>query len=169
MKRSDFYSALAGALLIIFLISGCNNKTNEPKEEKQEATPEATFDLKTAKTEIIDANTEFSKLYAARDSVELAKLYTEDAKFMMHGSPAVEGRENIQSVMSGIMNSGISKVDLRTINVWGTEDLVIEEGELTMYREGVEVDQGKYIVLWKKVDGEWHLFRDIFNSDMASQ
>ncbi|MCM8568601.1 DUF4440 domain-containing protein [Gramella jeungdoensis] len=168
MKSSAFYLALAAALVLTFSIS-CNDRANEPKEkEEMEAkTPKDTFNLKTAKTEIVDANTRFSELYAAKDSVGLAKLYTEDAKFMMEGSPAIMGRENIQSTMASIMNSGIEKVELRTINVWGTKDLVAEEGELTLYKKGVEVDRGKYIVLWKKVDGEWHLFRDIFNSDLS--
>ena len=32
--------------------------------------------------------------------------------------------------------------------------------------KGVVFDKGKFIVLWKNVDGKWKLFRDIFNSDM---
>jgi len=28
------------------------------------------------------------------------------------------------------------------------------------------LDKGKYIVIWKKVDGEWKYYRDIFNSDL---
>ncbi|MDX1542951.1 MAG: DUF4440 domain-containing protein [Christiangramia sp.] len=171
MRKSAFYLALAVAVVINFSLSSCNDRAEKNKEdEKMEAsTPKDTFDLKTAKKEIIDANTEYSRLYAAKDSVGLAKLYTEDAKFMMNGSPAIKGRKNIQSTMAGIMNSGIARVDLRTIDVWGSEGLVTEEGEVSLYKDGVEVDRGKYLVLWKKEDGKWHLFRDIFNSNMSPQ
>lgn len=170
MKRSVFYSAFAGALFILS-VSACDDRAKEPREdEKMEATVKKdTFDLETAKKEIIDANTEFARLYAEGDSAAVANLYTQDAKFMMSGSPAIQGKKNIQSAMAGIMNSGVEKVDLRTIEVWGKKDLVVEEGELTLYREGVEVDRGKYIVLWKKENGEWHLFRDIFNSDLSPE
>ncbi|TBW29993.1 SgcJ/EcaC family oxidoreductase [Gramella sp. KN1008] len=169
MKRSAFYSVLAGALLILS-VSACNNKVNEPeeKEEMEATTPKDTFSLEKAKTEIIDANSEFASLFNEGDSTGVANLYTDDAKFMMEGSPAITGRENIQSAIAGIKNSGISRVDLRTIEVWGDEDMVVEEGELTLYREGVEVDRGKYMVLWKKEDGQWKLFRDIFNSNLSS-
>ena len=170
MKRSVFYSALAGAFFILS-VSSCDNRAKEPREDEKMEAPvkKDTFDLETAKKEIIDANTEFAQLYAAGDSAAVANLYTQDAKFMMSGSPAIEGRKNIQSVLSGFMNSGIEKVDLRTIEVWGNKDLVVEEGELTLYRKGVEVDRGKYMVLWKKENGEWHLFRDIFNSNLSQE
>jgi hypothetical protein len=67
------------------------------------------------------------------------------------------------------MNSGISSVDLRTIDVWGTEDLVVEEGELSLFVGDKEVDQGKYIVAWKNEEGKWKLFRDIFNSNLPAE
>ena len=67
------------------------------------------------------------------------------------------------------MNSGITSVDLKTVEVWGTEDLITEEGELSLFVEEAEVYQGKYMVLWKKDDGKWKLFRDIFNSNLPAE
>ena len=162
-KLGSFLTIITLAFLIVSSISSCDNPTNEATE----AVAEPTFDLATAKTEIVAANKEFMTLFAASDSVNLANLYAQDAKFMMNGAPAIAGRKNIQSVISGIMSSGISSVDLRTIDVWGTENFITEEGELTLMAGDTEVDQGKYIVLWKKEDGKWNLFRDIFNSNLA--
>ena len=34
--------------------------------------------------------------------------------------------------------------------------------------ENKMIDKGKYVVVWKPVNGEWKLFRDIFNSDMPA-
>lgn len=168
MKRSVFYAALAAAFFI-FSIAGCNNQAKEPKEE-EEVTQESTFDLSTAKQEIVDANKEYSRAFAAGDSAGVANLYTEDAKFMVSGAPAVKGRDNIQSTMANFRNSGITRVDLKTIDVWGSEGLVTEEGEFTIYNKDKDtVDKGKYLVLWKKKDGEWKLFRDIFNSDLSTE
>lgn len=67
------------------------------------------------------------------------------------------------------MNSGITSANLKTIEVWGMENLITEEGESTLFVGDAQVYKGKYIVLWKKVDGEWKLFRDIFNSDLPAE
>ena len=152
-------------LFFIFSITSCNKKVEETKE----TVVEPTFNLATAKGEIVDANKEFSVLYAANDSIGLSQLYTQDAKFMNNGAPAVTGRKNIQSAISGIMNSGVTSVNLKTIDVWGMEDLLTEEGEISLFVEDDEVYKGKYIVLWKKVDGKWKLFRDIFNSNLPAE
>lgn len=152
-------------LFFIFSITSCNKKAEETKE----TVVEPTFNLATAKGEIVDANKEFSVLFAANDSIGLSKLYTQDAKFMNNGAPAVTGRKNIQSAISGIMDSGVTNINLTTIDVWGMENLITEEGEISLFVEDAEVYKGKYIVLWKKVDGKWKLFRDIFNSNLPAE
>ncbi|GAF78655.1 unnamed protein product, partial [marine sediment metagenome] len=44
-------------------------------------------------------------------------------------------------------------------------NFAIEEGRYTLYAEGDQIaDQGKYIVTWKKEDGQWKLHRDIWNT-----
>ena len=165
-KSTNFLTLAAVTLLLVFSITSCTTKTEEAKEPVAEPVVEPTFDLATAKAEIVAANQEFMTLFAAADSVGLANLYTQDAKFMMNGAPAIFERKNIQSILSGIMNSGVSRVELKTIDVWGTEGLITEEGELSLFAGDAEVDQGKYLVLWKKEDGKWKLFRDIFNSNL---
>lgn len=145
-------------LLVSSIFIGCTNggKSNEP-----------VFDVTVAKKEIEEANRNFMELVAKGDSVGLANSYTVDAKFMSAGAPAVEGRANIQHAMSEIVKSGITKVDLRMKEVFGIADLIAEEGELTLYVKDEVVAEEKYIVLWKKEDGKWKLFRDIFNSNLA--
>ncbi|MCB0598413.1 MAG: DUF4440 domain-containing protein [Lewinellaceae bacterium] len=164
-KTKKFLAPFIVALLFASLIMSCDEKGQEMTESP--ATP--AFDLATAKAEIEAANKEFMALLAAGDSVGLANYYTQDAKFMNAGAPAVSGRKNIQSAMSGIIQSGITKVDLRLNDAWGTGDLLVEEGELSLFAGDAEVAQEKYIVVWKKEDGKWKLFRDIFNSNLPPQ
>jgi len=153
------------SLLIGFsILSSCNNTDTSKTTPGNENKP--TFDLTVAKKEIEEANRNFMDLVAKGDSVGLANAYTTDAKFMSAGAPAVVGRANIQRAMSDIIKSGITKVDLRLKEVFGTEDLIAEEGELTLYVKNDVVAEEKYIVLWKKEDGKWKLFRDIFNSNL---
>ncbi len=152
-------------LLFIASITSCNEKAAKTTE----IVVEPTFNLTIAKTEIQDANKEFMALYATNDSIGLSNLYTQDAKFMMNGAPATIGRKNIQSTIAAIMKSGVSSVNLSTTDVWGTENIVTEEGELSLFVGDDKVDQGKYMVLWKKEEGKWKLHRDIFNSNLPEQ
>ena len=161
-KIAKLFTLMTVMLFFISAITSCNEKV----EKTEEIVIEPTFNLTTAKAEIVDANKEFMKLFAVNDSVGLSNLYSQDAKFMMNGTPAIIGRKNIQSTLSGIMKSGVSSVNLITIEVWGTENFVTEEGELSLFVGDTEVDQGKYIILWKKEEGKWKLFRDIFNSNL---
>ena len=156
-------SLFTSSLLIGFtILSSCNNASDSKTDDKPK------FDLTIAKQEIEEANRNFMDLVAKGDSVGLANSYTNDAKFMNAGAPAFVGRASIQKAMSGIINSGVTKVDLRSKEVFGTEDLIAEEGELTIYVKDAAVAEEKYIVLWKKEDGKWKLFRDIFNSNLPA-
>lgn len=148
------------------ILSSCNNADTSKATANTETKP--TFDLTVAKKEIEEANRIFMDLVAKGDSVGLSNSYTTDAKFMSAGAPAVVGRANIQKAMSDIVTSGITKVDIRLKEVFGTEDLIAEEGELTLYVKNDVVAEEKYIVLWKKEDGKWKLFRDIFNSNLPA-
>tara|TARA_B110000967_G_scaffold128012_1_gene130785 strand:+ start:1806 stop:2294 length:489 start_codon:yes stop_codon:yes gene_type:complete len=159
MNRKKSSKIITMTLLIALMISGCGEKA-----EKKIVKP--TFDLSTAKQEIISANKAFMNFLATKDSLSLANLYTKDAKFMSTGAPAIVGRKNIQSALSGLINSGITRANLSTVEVWGTENLITEEGEVSLFVEKAKVYEGKYLVLWKKVDGKWKLFRDIFNSNL---
>jgi len=159
MRTKKSTTILAAFAALLMFASGCN----QPAKESA-----ATVDNATLKKEIEAANAEFMDLLSQGDSVGLANSYTTDAKFMNAGAPAVSGRRNIQSAMSGIINSGITSADLRTDEVWGSGELLIEEGTLSLFVSGEEVADEKYIVIWKREDGKWKLFRDIFNSNLPA-
>lgn len=159
-KITRFTSCLLMGLLMLNSCTNVDATEATTEEENQPA-----FDLSAAKSEIQEADRIFMDLFAKGDSIGLANLYTKDAKFMSPGAPAVVGRANIQSAMSGLFQSGITRVDLRLKEVFGNEDLLVEEGEFTLYVKDDAVADEKYIVVWKNVDGEWKLFRDIFNSN----
>ena len=168
MKKSNlFLTLLAVTLLFVSFITSCNKKAEEKTET--ETITESTFNLTTAKAEIEAANNEFMTLLASQDSIGLGNLYTQDTKFMMTGASAITGRESVISAFSGIMKSGISGIDLKTIEVWGNEGLITEEGEYSLFAGDTQADHGKYLVLWKIEEGKWKLHRDIFNTDISPE
>lgn len=160
----NFFVFASSLLIGLSLLSSCNNASDSKEKTASEVKP--AFDLTTARKEIEAANKNFMDLVAKGDTVGLANAYTVDAKFMMPGGPAAVGRENIQKAMAGIVMSGITKVDIRMKDVFGNEDMIAEEGELSIYVKDAVVAEEKYIVLWKKEDGKWKLFRDIYNTNL---
>ncbi|KAJ8030065.1 hypothetical protein HOLleu_29640 [Holothuria leucospilota] len=47
-------------------------------------------------------------------------------------------------------------------------DVIYSRGEYTFYTaDGKEGDIGKYVYLWKRVDGQLYLYTDIFSSDKS--
>lgn len=149
-----------------FMISSCNNAESTKTADVKESAP--AFDLANAKKEIEGANQNFMDLYVKGDSVGLANGYTTDGELMFGGAPAIAGRTAIQSIFSHTMKSGITKVDLKTKDVFGNQDMLAEEGVVHLYVKDNSVAEEKYIVLWKKEDGKWKMFRDISNSNLPA-
>jgi len=125
------------------------------------------FDLANARKEIEAVNLELANNLSKGDSVALASAYSSEASLMLSHMPSVTGKENIISAWGGIINSGVSKMTLTTLAVWGNEEYITEEGLISIEtKDGTLIDKGKYLVLWKKEDGKWKLHRDISNSDL---
>ena len=161
-KISKYVFPMVAGLFTVATLNSCNDKA----AQKNETTTKSEFNLETAKTEIEEANKNFMELFAKGDSVGLANAYTVDGKVMMAAAPSAVGREKIQTVWHSMMGSGLTKAVLKTENIYGTEELLAEEGVATLFVKNETVGVEKYIVLWKKEDGKWKLFRDIFNSNL---
>jgi ketosteroid isomerase-like protein len=132
-----------------------------------QSAPKPAFDVASAKKEIAEANLAFETAVSKSDSIGLASLYTIDTKWMNPNAPSVEGRAALISKMSQDLTAGIGGAKLNTVEVWGDENYVTEEGNYKLFaKDGSEIDKGKYIVLWKRVDGKLMFHRDMYNSDL---
>ena len=147
------------SIALTMVLFSCN-KAIETKSE---------FDLAKAKKEIEAANKNIAELLAKNDSVGFANSYTEDAKFMEHNLPALEGRAAIQSFWSKFMIAGGNDIQLNTLEVWGDASTITEEGLYELKSNtGAVLGKGKYIVIWKSINGKWLIHRDISNSDLPA-
>jgi ketosteroid isomerase-like protein len=125
------------------------------------------FDLVNAKKEIQIANETLTNALAKGDSVTVGNFYTTDAKFLDSNMPAVVGRAKIQNLWAGYINMGATKLKLTTLEVWGNENIITEEGTYD-FKSNTDKPMGigKYLAVWKKEDGKWKLHRDMPNSDL---
>ena len=153
-------------VLITFSIFSCDSATTDDDAIASDSKA-GSFNLTAVKDTIEVANKRFVDAILKGDSVTAADNYTSDAKILAPNMPVVTGRDGMVGFASGFSKSGLKSFRLNVVDVWGNDEFVTEEGTYNMAdANGKTMDQGKYLVLWKKENGKWKIFRDIFNSDM---
>jgi uncharacterized protein (TIGR02246 family) len=118
------------------------------------------------RTAIDDANARLIALQKEGDAEGMGEMYTENAILLPAGGQRTEGREAIEAFWAKNLGSGVEDVELTTDDLEALgDDLVYEIGHYTTTPRDAEPVSGHYVVLWKRVDGEWKLHVDIFNKD----
>jgi uncharacterized protein (TIGR02246 family) len=113
---------------------------------------------------IDNANAKLIALQKDGDAEGMGEMYTDDAILLPSGGSRTEGRAAIEAFWAKILSSGVEDVQLRTENLESLGgDLVYEIGSYTTTPADGAPIAGHYVVLWKRVDGEWKLHVDIFN------
>jgi uncharacterized protein (TIGR02246 family) len=113
------------------------------------------------------ANEKFSEGGAKGDAALLASVYTSDAEAFPPNADVVGGREAIQKMWQSVLDMGINGITLKTRDVESAGDLAYESGSYEMRtKDGNVADRGKYCVVSKRVQGQWRLHRDIWNTSM---
>ena len=122
------------------------------------------------KQEIIAANKGFMNAFNANDPQAMGQVYTENGKLYPSNSGVVEGREAVEDFWKNIFEMGIAKAKLITNAVEGFGDTAVEEGSYALYTANDELlDEGKYIVIWKKENNQWKYDKDIWNTSIPVQ
>jgi uncharacterized protein (TIGR02246 family) len=111
------------------------------------------------------------QLVKTRDAAAIAALYAEDGAVMPPNAPIGKGRSAIQKTWASMM--GTPGFDLNfvpeQILVSSSGDMALDRGtyKLRIALKGTaQNDTGKYVVVWRKIGGEWKAAADIFNSDL---
>ena len=131
------------------------------------AAPSVTAQSGSVKAAVDAANKKFGAAIAAGNAAGVAALYTEDAMALPPNSEAVRGRAAIEKAFQGMIASGVKEITLTAQEVEGHGDTATEVGAYSVKDgAGKELDRGKYVVVWKRVQGDWKLHRDIWNSNM---
>lgn len=120
------------------------------------------------KDEIQSAQNTLAAAFSARDGVGAAALYTGDARLMADGMASFHGREAVADFFCGAIANGIVSARFTTQEVEGEEDRALEIGRYELFAglpngERQCVEDGRYFIAWKKIDGAWRIHRDMFN------
>ena len=148
--------AVLGLMIVITLtLVNCN----QPKKHS------ASFDLEKANSEIRLRLNAYEEAMQKGDKDALGNMYAEDAEILNDGKPSIIGKKNIVKVFEGwVTDSVVGKFN--TTGLWGNEDLLVEQGTgYFAHATGKWKSTGKYLLVWKNIDGEWMIFRDTWFSD----
>jgi len=107
------------------------------------------------------------ELFNGRDAEALAAMYAEDAVMLPPNEPAIFGRDAIRAGFSETFASRDLKADIEALEIVVDGDLAYVAGRYRMWTgDGTLVDRGKFLEIWRAVDGQWMIHRDIHNSSL---
>ena len=104
--------------------------------------------------------------YDANDAALIAGIYAENGAVMPPNSEAVHGRAAIGGLFAEFHAGGLNVV-IKDNEVYAHGDVGYKVGTYTISGpDGATVDEGKYVEIWRHIDGTWQMHRDIFNSNL---
>ena len=155
-------------LLITFfgiVLYSCDEQNNSKVETNEIKTVE--FDLNTAKEKIQEKTNLFTEAHITRDTAYLNNIFTNDARVFPPNSEIVTGRQAISQLNTDWVNYGIYEFKEMSTSFYGNQDYLIDEGTYYLrFGEERTIDKGKYINIWKNVNGEWKIYSNIWNTNL---
>jgi len=107
------------------------------------------------------------ELFNGKDADGLAAMYAEDAVMLPPNKPAIFGRDAIRAGFRESFGALDLKADIEALEAVVEGDLAYVAGRYRMWTgDGVLVDRGKYLEIWRAIDGKWLIHRDIHNSSL---
>jgi ketosteroid isomerase-like protein len=105
---------------------------------------------------------------ASGNAAGCGAMYAKGARLMPPNVGFTEGAD-IAGWWQGAIDMGITDITLTSDTVEVHGDTAIEVGNYVLFGpERANIDNGKYLVVWKNEGGTWKLFQDIFNTNVAA-
>ena len=107
-----------------------------------------------------------------KDAAKVAAFYAEDAVLMPASRPMVKGRANIEAEHKRLLERGATNLQIRPMESMVAGNHAFEAGTVSvtiMSRGAAVTERGKYVLVYKRVGGEWRIAYDCFNDDQPSQ
>jgi uncharacterized protein (TIGR02246 family) len=155
-----------------FLLPACQAR-EKPANDSAEVNSAAAVDSGADEQAIRAHVDHWLRLVKTKDASGIAEMYAEDGAVMPPNAPIGKGRAAIQQTWASMM--GTPGFDLtfapEQIDVSSSGDMALDRGtyRLTVAPAGTtQTDTGKYVVVWRKIGGDWKAAADIFNSDLPA-
>src|SRR5437763_1624048 len=122
-----------------------------------------------AKSSIEKLNAEWMAAFNKGDAKALAAMYTPDAYVLPAGAEMAKGHNAIEKFWGGAVkqlgDAKLTTVDVQSLGPGAAREI----GTLNFKTKAQPPEQitGKYVVVWRKMGGQWQLATDIWNMNIA--
>lgn len=118
-------------------------------------------------TDLLTMSPTWEAFYNAADVDGLAGLYTEDAVIMPPEAPAVSGVAAMRAQVEGYLGFGLVRSEVPAVEAYGVfGDEAWGAGPYRFFdANGNLAAEGKYLVLYRRVDGVWKIVRHMWSND----
>lgn len=117
---------------------------------------------------LIETSNTWDTLFNQGDIAGLATIYTEDCRVLPPNQEMLEGRDAVRALFGDLAEGGFQS-KLEILETLAAAGIGYQVGRYTLEDpDGAVVDQGKFIEVWKEVDGEWKISNDTWNSDLPA-
>jgi ketosteroid isomerase-like protein len=133
-------------------------------------TAAATVSAHDAEQQIRDLDAKWVAAFKARDFSTIEAIYAPDGLFLPPDAPPTEGAKAAAEIWKSwgeLPNVEVTFGPLR-VEVASSGDMAYDYGAYTFAFDGDKgrvIDKGKYVVVWKKLNGVWKVAADMFNSN----
>jgi uncharacterized protein (TIGR02246 family) len=120
-----------------------------------------------ARAPIERAGKAFMDAFGRGDLSAVAAMYAEDAIAFPPESDMLKGRAAIGRFWENSRDMGVKSLEFEVVDVTSSGNLAAETGIATLHVQAAGAEttlKVKYVVVWKKQDGGWKLYRDIWNN-----
>jgi ketosteroid isomerase-like protein len=115
--------------------------------------------------QLLELSKQYQAAVKARDAAKVGALYAEDAVLMPPDTPVVKGRNAIQQDQArSFKESPEAELTITPVSSETSGDLGYIQGEFVFKDRNVHM-KGKYVEVWKRVNGQWKILYDIYNSN----
>jgi uncharacterized protein (TIGR02246 family) len=113
---------------------------------------------------------DFNASIAAGSVDGMMKIYADNAVLMPPNTPVMRGRDAIRQYWTAVIGSGKVEATVTADDITQSCDMATEIGHYNLAISpagGAPMrDTGKYVITWRRIDGQWRAVADIFNSDL---
>jgi ketosteroid isomerase-like protein len=120
-------------------------------------------------------DTKFASAFNAMQMDSVTSMYMELGRVMPPNAKTAVGRPAVKAWLMEGMDQGSAHLSLSPTDVMANGPVAVERGTYVYQftpKAGAKApmnvavnDTGKYLVHWQKVNGDWQIADDIFNSD----
>jgi ketosteroid isomerase-like protein len=101
------------------------------------------------------------------DTALFIKTFTPDACLLPPNAPMLSGPRGISQFFKGARQAGVRDAEFHNLGLYGqTEDYVTQQGSFELF-DGAqhELNKGKTLLIWKRTNEGWRIFRQMINFD----